>query len=253
MSDPGDVPQINPLNFGDFGYDFLAVRAGRRCTPTARSGATSTTTSARRSSTKYNGDFPATTRRSRTRAPTARGAAEVPRQPALDPARLRREAADADRAVDARGAGRDARGRPEPVDGDDETELWPSEPERALARVRKRHGFGGEKAFSTKTFSNHNDRDPIPDFASPRQNEAKVTFKAVSSDEGGNIPVTRTSGSTSAGTRHASRRSPTPTRPRRRPLRRQAPPRTSTTRPRSCPARTSSRPTPPATATSASG
>src|SRR4029078_10261370 len=50
-----------------------------------------------------------------------------------------------------------------------------------------RHGFG-EKAYSTNSFRNHNDRDPIPDFASPRQNEAKVTFKAVAPEDG-NIPV----------------------------------------------------------------
>ena len=45
----------NPLNYSDIGYDI----AGRRSTPTARSGMPSTTTSARRSSTKYNAAFPA--------------------------------------------------------------------------------------------------------------------------------------------------------------------------------------------------
>ena len=58
--------------------------------------------------------------------------------------------------------------------GANQTEIW-------LAFARR--GFG-ENAFSTNALSDQNDGDPKPDFGSPQESNATITFQAVASDEG---------------------------------------------------------------------
>ena len=197
---PGTTPQVNPLNFGDLGYDVTggqvhadgeiwskanfairsALAAGRRGLPVVRHGVAA----------------PVRERRA--------GGGPLPGEPAVDPARLRRVPADADRALDARGSRRVPRRGPAAVERSDAD--MAVEPKRAVARVRTRRF--GEGAFSTNTCSNDNDTDPMADFASPAQHGAKVVFRRSRRTTATLSPVTR--GSTPAGTRAACRRSRTP-------------------------------------------
>ena len=58
--------------------------------------------------------------------------------------------------------------------GANKKEIW-------LAFARR--GFG-ENAFSTNALSDQNDGDPKPDFASPEESNATITFQASATDEG---------------------------------------------------------------------
>jgi extracellular elastinolytic metalloproteinase len=178
---PGSTPRVNPLNFGDLGYDLTGgqVHADGEIWSKVNF-------SIRQAlAAKYDAGFPSSDTALQRRC--ANGEMPADRCPGnrrwiqlvydayllmpIGPSML--EARDAYLAADL-------------MRSSDPTLAWPSN-RNELWLEFARHGFG-QGAFSTTAFSNHSDRDPIPDFASPVQAGAKVVFKAVSPDDG-NIPV----------------------------------------------------------------
>jgi hypothetical protein len=178
---PGVTPQVNPLNFSDEGYDLTGseVHADGEYWVKVNFDVRQALVN------KFNASYPATNTALQYRCATGNLPADqcpgnrrwiqlvydayllMPIGPSMLEARDAYLAADLMRSSDP-------------------TLNWPSN-QNELWLEFARHGFG-EKAYSTNTFGNHDDRNPIPDFASPRQTEAKVTFKAVAPEDG-NIPV----------------------------------------------------------------
>src|SRR4051794_35716423 len=178
---PGVTPQVNTLNFSDEGYDL----PGAEVHSDGEYWVKVNFDIRQALAAKYNAGYPATNTALQYRCATGNLPADqcpgnrrwiqlvydayllMPIGPSMLEARDAYLAADLMRSSDP-------------------TLIWPSN-QNELWLEFARHGFG-EKAFSTNAFGNHNDRNPIPDFASPRQNEATVTFKAVAPEDG-NIPV----------------------------------------------------------------
>ena len=171
---PGVTPLVNALNFSDLGYDITGgqVHADGEIW-------SATNFDIRQALVdKYSASFPASNAQlQRDCAEGKRPADQCPgnrrwMQLVFDsyllmpvaPSML--QARDAQLAADLMRFG-----------GANQDELW-------LAFARR--GFG-ENAVATNTLAN-DDADPKPDFASPRQEETVVTFKAVGSDEN-NAPV----------------------------------------------------------------
>ncbi len=168
---PGVSPFINPLNFSDMGYDITGGQVH------ADGEIWSATNFDIRQAlvAKYNAQYPA------GNAQLQRDCAEGKRPANLCPGNRRWiqlvfdayllaptapsmvQMRDAQLAADMMRFG-----------GANQDELWLAFARRGL----------GESATSTNTLSD-SDTDPKPDFASPRQGEATVTFRAVASDEGG--------------------------------------------------------------------
>ena len=242
---PGSTPQVNPLNFSDLGYD-LTGGAGARRRRDLVEGELRDPPGARRQVQRR------ATRRPNTALQQRCASGKLPADQCPGNRRWIQLVYDAYLLMPIGPSmleARDAYLAADLMRSSDPTLNWPSN-QNELWLEFARHGFG-ENAFSTNAFSNHNDRDPIPDFASPSADRRRRSRSRRSRRTTATSRSTR--GSTPAGTRRASRRSPTPTRPRRPRRRRPAPPRTSTTPRPSCRARTSSSRTRPATATSASG
>jgi hypothetical protein len=178
---PGVTPEVNTLNFSDEGFDIVGAEVHAdgeywvKVNYDIRQALVN----------KYNASYPATNVALQYRCATGNLPADqcpgnrrwiqlvydayllMPVGPSMLEARDAYLAADVMRSSDP-------------------TLNWPSNQNELWLEFAK-HGFG-DKAYSTNAFQNHNDRNPIPDFASRRGTNAKVTFKAVAPEDG-NIPV----------------------------------------------------------------
>ena len=207
VPEPGKQLMIDTLNFSDLGYDVTGptLTSGTRSTRTARSGARSTSHVRQLLARQVRRRLPVRRRGSPVRVRQRRAAAvRVPGQPALDPARLRRDAADADEPVDAPGPRRGAGGRPDA--------LRRREPEGAVARLRpQRHGRERHQprtaAWPRPTPIRRRTWSPVGTTPATVNVRRPRTSTAIRST---------TLGSSSATTRPGSRRSRTPIPPPRR-------------------------------------
>ena len=127
---PGKQLMIDTLNFSDMGYDVTGPQVHADGEIWSRTNFTIRRTLI----DKYDDDYPADDQELQTEcAEGYHAGTSVPGQPALDPARVRRDAADAGEPDHAPGTRRSPDGRPDAVRR--------CEPEGAVARVRTgRHG-----------------------------------------------------------------------------------------------------------------
>jgi extracellular elastinolytic metalloproteinase len=169
---PGVTPEVDPLNFGDIGYDITHAQVH------ADGEIWSATNYDIRQAlvTKYNAGFPASD------LALQRDCADGINPPSQCPGNRRwaQLMYDAYLLMPVAPSMLDARDAYLAADrmrfgGANQTELW-----GAFAK----RGFG-EGASSTNNSRAETDTDPKPDFASPTHNEATVTFRAVAPDEGG--------------------------------------------------------------------
>ncbi len=193
---------------------------GRRSTPTARSGSRRTSRSARALAAKYNAAVPGVRPGAADTLRRRRAAGQpVPGQPALDPAAVRLVPARSDRAVDGRRARLDAGRRPDA--------LRRREPERALGRVRaprpRRLRVVDERHRPRERRRVRHQPDPgLPGPGGGQQRDGEVR-RGQPPGAGAGGQGARSSWAT---TRRACPRSPTPI---RRPTRRRARARTTST------------------------
>jgi extracellular elastinolytic metalloproteinase len=176
---PGQAPQVNPLNFSDFGYDIV----GQQVHANGEIWSATNFDIRKALVQKYNGAFPAGN--AQLQADCADG--RLP--PNLCPGNRRWiqivydamllmppdtsmvEARDAYLAADVMRFG-----------GANQAELW-------LAFARR--GFG-QNATSTNLAPEGtpaSDSDPKPDFESPHHDEAVVTFSATAEEDGASVPA----------------------------------------------------------------